>query len=322
MQRPSVALRFLVAALALATVPESSLAQDVTAIRVGGIGYTDASSEPYYAQSAGIFKKYGFDATMIGLGGGGAIVAAVVGGSLDVGFSNVVSAAQALERGIPIVVLAPAAVYVAPHADTLLVKARGSSLKTGADLNGKTVAVTTLGGSLQVCASAWIDKNGGDSKSVHFVEIGFSEMTAALKQGRIDAAMVSEPALTRDKADIEKLGDAFAAVGPRWALGVFVSSKTWVNANPDAARRFVRAMVETARWANGHRAETAKILSAPSHIDLATFAEMDRSEYGDALTAALLQPPIDAAVKYGALKQPLDANQIVADSRPYWSGIK
>ena len=40
------------------------------------------------------------------------------------------------------------------------------------------------------------------------------------------------------------------------------------------------------------------------------------------LTAALLQPPIDAAVKYGALKQSLDANQIVADSRPFWSGVK
>jgi NitT/TauT family transport system substrate-binding protein len=322
MPRTSVALRFLAAALALAAVPAASLAQAVTPIRVGSIGYTDASSEPHYAQSAGIFKKHGLDATIVGLGGGGAIVAAVVGGSLDVGFSNVVSAAQALERGIPIVVLAPAAVYVAPHADTLLVKARGSNLKTGADLNGKTVAVTTLSGSLQVCASAWIDKNGGDAKSVHFVEIGFSEMTAALKQGRIDAAMISEPALTRDKADLEELGDAFAAVAPRWALGVFVTSKAWASAHPDAARAFVEAIVETGRWANVHHDETAKILATPSHIDLATFGAMGRSTYGDALTASMLQPVIDAAVKYGALKQTLDANQIVADSRPFWRGVK
>jgi hypothetical protein len=33
----------------------------------------------------------------------------------------------------------------AGHADALLMKARGSRLKTGADLNGKIIAVTTLG---------------------------------------------------------------------------------------------------------------------------------------------------------------------------------
>jgi len=314
MQRP---IAVLLAVLALAALPATSFGQELTAIHVGAIGYSDATSEPYVAQNAGIFKKYGLDATVVGLSGGGAVVAAVVGGSLDIGFANIISAAQALERGIPIVVLAPAAIYVAPHADALLVKARGSTLRTGADLNGKTVAVTTLGASLQLCASAWIDKNGGDSKTVHFVEVGFAEMGPALKQGRVDAAMESEPALTRDKAVVEPLGDAFAAIAPRWALGVFVASKTWVSANPDAARRFVRAIAETARWANAHHADTARLLSVPSHIDVATFAAMERSEYGETLTAALLQPPLDMALKYGAIKSPLDANKIVADARAF-----
>ena len=42
-----------------------------------------------------------------------------------------------------------------------------------------------------------------------------------------------------------------------------------VEAHPDAARRFVRVMVQTAHWANGHHAETAAILSQAAGIDLA-----------------------------------------------------
>jgi ABC-type nitrate/sulfonate/bicarbonate transport system substrate-binding protein len=41
-----------------------------------------------YARGAGIFKKYGIDVTITTFNGGGAIIAAIVVGSLDAGFSN------------------------------------------------------------------------------------------------------------------------------------------------------------------------------------------------------------------------------------------
>ncbi|HXP95015.1 MAG TPA: ABC transporter substrate-binding protein [Candidatus Binatia bacterium] len=317
-------LRLILGVLVLAALPAASFAQSpVTTIRVAVLGYTDASALPLYAQSAGFFKKYGLDAKITPFTGGGAVIAAIAGGSLDVGFSNIVSTAAAIQRGIPIVALVPAALFdEKDRADNLLVKARGSKLRTGADLNGKTVAVTTLSGALQLCASAWIDKNGGDSKTVHFVELPTSEMAAALRAGRVEAAMLAEPALTQGKGEVEELGDAFAAIAPRWILGVFVASKSWASANPDAAHRFIQAIVETARWANAHRGETAKILGPVSNIDPATFGAMARSTYGGSLNAALLQPPIDVAYKYAQLKAPLDAKQIVADAEPYWRGIR
>jgi NitT/TauT family transport system substrate-binding protein len=162
-----------------------------------------------------------------------------------------------------------------------------------------------------------MDKNGGDSKTAHFVEIPTSNMPAALKQGRIDAAMVSEPFLSENKADIEPLADAFAAIAPQWISAVFVVSKAWVTANPDAARRFIAAMHETARWANTHPLETAKILSPLSNVPLTTFAKMQRSTYTDQFTKALLQPGIDAAYRYGALKESYDMGEVVAAAAPY-----
>jgi NitT/TauT family transport system substrate-binding protein len=314
-------LRLVAGLLVLGLAPPAPLdAQDATAtVRIGVIGYADASSEPLYAQPSGSFKKYGIDAQITPSNGGAAIIAAVAGGSLDVGFSNIVSAADAIERGIPVMMLAPAVVSDDKSNDIVLVKARGSKLKTGADLNGKTVAVTTVSGTTQLCAASWVDKNGGDSKTLRFVEIPTSATAAAVKQGRVDAAMLAEPSLTRGKDDIELLGRACGAIAPQWLSAVFVASKAWVTANPAVARRFVAAIVETGRWANTHHAESAKVLGPLTGIEPATFAAMARSEYGDSLTASMIQPVIDVAVKYGQLKEPLNANDIVAQAKPYWS---
>jgi NitT/TauT family transport system substrate-binding protein len=317
-------LRVAIATLALTIVPQSAFAQIApVTIRAAVIGYADATSLPLYGEASGIFKKYGLDAKVTSFNGGGAIIAAIAGGSLDVGFSNLVSAVSAIQRGIPVMVLTPASLFDRKErGDNLLVKTHGSKIQSGADLTGKIVAVTTLNGGLQLAASTWIDKNGGDSKSVHFVELPNSEMSAALKQGRIDAAMLAEPALSQAKADVDVLGDAFAAIAPHWTVGVFVASKSWVEANPDVAHRFVQAMVETARWANTHRNETARILSPLLGVDPAVFSTMVRSTYDDVLTAQHLQPQLDVAFKYGQLKTPFDARQIVADAQPYWKAVR
>jgi NitT/TauT family transport system substrate-binding protein len=316
---PRLGAIVLMAALGLTvfTVPASAQTTAMTPMRIANLGFTEASALPIYAQGDGIFKKYGIDATVTTFNGGGAVLAAIAGGSLDAGFSNITSAVAAIQKGIPILILSAANLTAAGRADALLMKARGSKLKTGADLNGKIIAVTTLSGTLQLGAEEWIDKNGGDSKTAHFVEIPTSNMPAALKQHRIDAAMISEPFLSENKADIEPIADAFAAIAPQWISAVFVVSKAWVTANPDAARRFVAAMHETARWANTHPTETAKILAPLSGVPLTTFAKMERSTYTDQLTRALLQPGIDAAYRYGALKEPYDTAESVAAAAPY-----
>lgn len=312
-------LRGCAVALLTAFLPASALAQTaLTPMRIAMLSFSDGSAEPLYALSSGIFRKYGLDVTVTQYGGGGAVVGAIAGGSLEAGFSNITSAVAAIQSGIPILVLMPADLAVEGHENTQLVTLRGSKLRSGADMNGKVVGTTTLGGTLQLGAETWIDKTGGDSHSVHFIEMPTSSMVPALKQGRIDAAMLGEPLLTSQKADVEPLGNAFAAIAPAWISSVYVISKAWAAANPDATRRFVAAMRETARWANGHHADTAKIFAAAAGIDPQAFTTVGRALYGEQLTRALLQPGIDAAVKYGALKAPFDTAEIVAGAAPYW----
>src|SRR6202011_2650040 len=116
-------------------------------------------------------------------------------------------------------IVAPATLYTDKAPVTVLVKARGSKLRTGSDLRAKTIAVSTLKGELQVGASTWIDKNGGEAAQTKFIEMPFSAMAAALAAGRIDAAMITEPALTQHKSEIELLADAYTAIAPEFLIG-------------------------------------------------------------------------------------------------------
>src|ERR1700723_2356932 len=102
-------IRSVVIALLAALLPASALAQSaLTPMRIAVLGSADGSAEPLFAQGAGIFKKYGIDATVTSYNGGGAVIAAVAGGSLEAGFSNITSAVQAIENGIPVMVIFPA----------------------------------------------------------------------------------------------------------------------------------------------------------------------------------------------------------------------
>jgi NitT/TauT family transport system substrate-binding protein len=253
-----------------------------------------------------------FAAQIETVSGGGAIINAVASGALDVGFANLTSAAAARQRGIPVAVLAPATLYTSRAPVTVLVKARGSKLRTGADLSGKTLAVSTLRGELQVAASLWVDKNGGDSKSVHFVELPFASMAPALAGGRVDAAMITEPAMTIQRAQIEVLSNAYDAIAPEFLIGGWVAATAWVKSDADAARRFAGAMAETARWANAHRAQTAQVLVARTKLDPAVVRTMVRATYGERLTNETIQPVLDAAARYGSLREPMRAAELIA----------
>jgi len=305
-------MRFIVMFVLAALLPASALAQTtLTPMRIAMLGFADGSAEPLFAQGAGIFKKYGIDATVTSYNGGGAVIAAVAGGSLEAGFSNAVSAAQAIERGIPIIALTPAAEYPAQKSDTLLVKARGSKLKTAADLNGQVVAVNGLRDLTQYEMQAWIDQNGGDVKSVKLIEIPFSEMGVALETGRVAAAISAEPFTTGALTQARIIGNASESVGKHYMVTGWFSTTSWLAKNAETAKRLQVVMQKIARWANANHADTQAIILKYTKIAPEVAGKMVRSQYGETKAdVALLQPVLDLAVKYGGM-QPVAAADLI-----------
>jgi len=88
------------------------------------------------------------------------------------------------------------------------------------------------------------------------------------------------------------------------------SSRAWLSQNAALARRFAQAIGETTRWANTHRDDTALIVAKDSGVPLDVVRNMTRVRFGD-LDAKLLQPVLDAGVRYKVVEKPIAAADIV-----------
>ena len=116
---------------------------------------------------------------------GTAVIPGVTSGSLDIGISNIGSLGAAYSHGLPIVLLAPGAVYDQKKQATALVVA-DPALKTAAGLAGKVIAVNGLHDLVMFATTAWLTQNGTDANAVKFVEMPFPEMPVAVGRGTVD----------------------------------------------------------------------------------------------------------------------------------------
>ncbi len=266
-----------------------------------------------YALRTGRFKQAGLDVVLEKQSGGAAIAAGIAGGSYEIGKSSVMALFSAHERGLPFTVIAPGGISETTTPYGYLIVAKDSAIQNARDLNGKTLAVAALSSVDQVCVQAWMDQHGGDSKTLKLVELPQSEDGAALEGHRIDAALTIHPqvdaALASGKVRI--LGQAYTAIAPRYFVSTWFSTADWANKHASTVEKFARVVRETAAYTNAHHAETAPIVADFSGITLAVVQRMSRGVAGTQLDASLLQPPIEAAAKYGVLKHTFPAQEMI-----------
>ncbi len=286
------------AAGAVLVRPRAALALDTIRVATGPV---DAALEAAYAQNLGFAADAGLECAVQLLASGAANVAAVLGGAVDVGLSNILTIIAAHAKGVPLGIVAAAAVYSSKNPTSLLLVPNDSPIRTARDLNGKTVAVSALRDITQFAPMAWMDANGGDPKSVHFVEIPFQAMPATLAEHRVDAAFITEPFATRAKEHARVLAAAFDAVAPQFQISVYVASLAWTAAHPDLARRFAALIYRTAAYPTVNRARTGEILMQIAKIDADQRTGTPRATYAERADLASIKPVIDIAFRYGAI---------------------
>jgi NitT/TauT family transport system substrate-binding protein len=272
----------------------------------------DNSAEVYYATELGFFKDAGLDVRITPMTNSGAIIAALAGGGGDIGNSVVGSVSDARGKGIPIMFIAPAGLSDSASPTAALVVAKGSTIKTAAELTGKVVAVSGLNDLAYFATRLWIDKNGGNSAAVKYVELPFPAMAAAVTTHRVDAAYIVEPFFASNADGLQLLARASNAVALRYLATGWIASESWLQSHADVALRFGAAIHRTALWANDpkHHPESAAILVKYLKMDPSIADKMNRVVYAQALEPRLLQPPIDAAAKYTG-QAPVTANSLV-----------
>ena len=273
----------------------------------------DGGAQAWYAQSLGFFQNAGISADIASISNGSAITAGVVGGTIDVGYSALLTLAAAHEKGVPISVIAPAGNYLKQAPISTLMVPVDSPAKTAKDLNGKTIAVNGIKNITQLATEAWSDQNGGDWKSLNFVEMGFPEMPAALAAHRVDAAFVTEPIVSSALRGglARNIGTPYDAIAPVFTISAWFVTGAWSKANPALVRRLSAVFRQASVWANTHDAESAQILSGITKLPLAVVGGMTRSRFPETVTAKSLQPTIDSAARYGLLAKAFPAADLI-----------
>jgi NitT/TauT family transport system substrate-binding protein len=310
--RPLLAAAVLAVALGGGAASAQSVAPPIT---VGGTA-NDSGGQVFYAQDLGMFEKAGLNVKVQALNNPGAVAAAVAAGSLTIGSLTIPGIALARQNGIPIAIIAPTSIYSSAAPTSGIIVLKGSPIRKAADLNGKTIATRDISNLSYYGAKAWIDKNGGDSKSVKWVEITDTLTVPALVAGRVDAASVSEPAL--DDAihgpDARMLAPVYDAIGDKFLIAAYFTTEDYARTHPDVVRAFAKVIVDAGVWANRNRALSAKILEKYAGVPVAPGTT--RVTYAERMRAADVQPVLDMLQQYGVLKAPLRAAELFAPQVP------
>jgi NitT/TauT family transport system substrate-binding protein len=302
---------FLSALTLGALLPAELAAQSLQPLRATS-AIDDAATPFLYAMENGFFRKEGFEASLERATNGAAAAAAVIGGSFEVGKSSVISLLSAHTRGLPLVVIAAAGDYdISNPAAALAVRTDGP-LHTGADFNGKTVAVSAINDLFALAIRSWVDAHGGDSSTIKLIELPMSATAGAIASGRIDAAILIQPFIRAalDSGSIRILADPASALGPHHTDSAWFTSLTFAQKNPDVVRRFARTIRTSAAYVNGHHDETAPLLAKFAMVQVSDVMKV-RVLQGTRLDPGNIQVLIDAAARYKMIPDRFDARDLI-----------
>ncbi|CAM5546446.1 ABC transporter substrate-binding protein [Streptomyces aurantiogriseus] len=247
----------------------------------------------YLGVKKGFYAKHGLKLSITTAQGGAAIVPGVVSGQFKFGFSNMTSLMVAQSNSVPVQAVANGIASTGVRGkdfEALTVK-KGSPIKSAGDLEGKKVAINTLKNINETAVRASVAKAGGDPDKVEFVELPFDQMPAALDSGRIDAAMVVEPALATVKSQggVE-IASPMVDVSPNLTVAMYFTSTQYAQQSPDVVKKFQQATAESLAYADAHPDEVRQIITTytkipPSLLEQVTLpkwpAEANRSSIED-----------------------------------------
>jgi NitT/TauT family transport system substrate-binding protein len=301
---------FLMGAAALtAALPRPARAETLTTLRLGTATGDDVTPI-VYGLKAGIFAKYGLDLQLQRMVG--ATAAGMLGGSFELSKSVISTLLDAHVKNLPITLVAAASVtnLKAPYVGFLLKKDSPSA--NGKDFNNQVIGLGQLGDTTQVALLKWIDEHGGDYKSLKFIDVPTTAAPAAVDTGRVYASESTQPAIAAAMATGKmKLVPVMDVLGAGALITAWATTVEFSTKHPDLISAFAHAYKEAVTYTNVHHAETVDMMSTFSSVPAEIIATMPRATAAPTLTAAQIQPVIDASVKYGLLARSFPAVDMI-----------
>ncbi|HWR31279.1 MAG TPA: ABC transporter substrate-binding protein [Negativicutes bacterium] len=207
----------------------------------------------FIALEKGYFKEQNLDVEAVSFGSGADMIAPLSAGQLDAGAGTPSAGLyNAIARGFDLQIVADKG-RVGKNSDYIAILVRkdlseSGAIKTYADLKGKKIAVSNLGGSNAVELGAALQKAGLTLKDVEPVEMSFPNMGIALANKSIDAAVVAEPNLIKFvEAGYAVRWKGVYELVPDQQAAVLLYAAKFAKDSPDVATRFMVAYLKGIR---------------------------------------------------------------------------
>lgn len=158
-----------------------------TKITIGIAAVSPRSVPLYVAQEQGLFAKHGIDARIVLIKGAPILVASLVSGELEVGYTGGTSVIGAAAGGSHLIILS--SISSKPTHTMLALP----SLKTAEQLRGKRFGIQSMGGTTWMHTILGLEHVGLDVKrdNISILVVGDSVLIGqSLEAGRIDAAVL------------------------------------------------------------------------------------------------------------------------------------
>jgi NitT/TauT family transport system substrate-binding protein len=261
------------------------------------LSYTQASgafTPLWVAQEAGLFKKHGLDATLKILNSQVAHQA-LVAGELDV-ISTGPELVNARLQGVPVK-------YIGGTLQRFVFQLwGGKSVKTIADLKGKTLAATTPKTSTEIATREALKKTAVISeKDVNFVYLQtIPAILTAVINGNVAAGTMSAPnTLKARDAGLTLLIDIAQVNVPGFHLAYGTTEKT-IKAYPNSLYAFLKATAEATVLAKQNPAMAKKAIAKYTDTDDAKIIDGTYEQFSPYWDAALTahSEPIQSQLSY------------------------
>lgn len=318
--RPGVKI---VLSLLLSAAAASAFAQSVPTLRVG---WTVPGEEAKYWMQRrpeafpNLGKTYRIEWTQFQ--GTAPMVQAMLSNALDCSSQAPLSLAQgALNGKLEAYVLAQ---HVAESPQSFSVYwgvAQDSPITKITDLKGKVLGVNVYGSGVYGGMAMLLKKHGLDvAKDVKVVETGFPGSEAALRGGRVDAAVFVQPFAARAEAKggLRKLF-SLQDLMPNTVHVLEVCKKDVADKHPELVKQYIRDLTAAMKMAIAQRDETIKVVADVTRAPAAALEPylMKANDFARSADArpdfAAIQAMFDQYAELGLLPQPLKVERFRRD---------
>jgi len=227
---------FAIVGFAVTTIFGAAQAQPVRISYGGTSGY---NVPIWVTQDAGLFNKYGLNTELIFISGAAAGMQAMLAN--EVHFANTSGSApiNATLQGTDAVIVATSYDLI-PYGFVV-----HKDIHTAADLKGKVVAISRLGGVTELGARVVLEKLGLNPKDMTMIQAGAdAQRIPAVQSGNAAATVIAPPGLFAAVARGLRVMVDLTDSGIKYPTSIFFVTRSYLTQNRPAVKRFLMALTE------------------------------------------------------------------------------